>query len=96
MDSIKPKLLSRFKTKKSNRYLFIPLITICTLNGSDLLQKQEVRLKNIQQLTFSGENAEGYFSLDGNMLIYQSHDGDSLCDQIYTCLLYTSDAADEV
>ena len=31
--------------------------------------------KNIAQLTFSGENAEAYFSLDGKKLIYQSHDG---------------------
>ena len=89
MDSIKLKLIPRFKTKKNGRYLFILLITICSSNGSDLLEKRESRLKNIQQLTFSGENAEGYFSLDGSMLIYQSHDGDSLCDQIYTMDLLT-------
>ena len=89
MDSIKLKLIPRFKTKKNGRYLFILLITMCSSNGSDFLEKQEVRLKNIQQLTFSGENAEGYFSLDGSMLIYQSHDGDSLCDQIYTMDLST-------
>ncbi len=89
MDSIKRKLIPRFKTKKNGRYLFILLITMCLSNGSDFLEKQEVRLKNIQQLTFSGENAEGYFSLDGSMLIYQSHDGDSLCDQIYTMDLST-------
>jgi len=91
VDSIKPKLLPRLKTKKSNCYLFILLITIYSSRGSDLLEKQEARLKNIQQLTFSGENAEGYFSLDGSMLIYQSHDGDSLCDQIYTMDLSTGD-----
>ena len=84
MDSIKPKPLPRFKTKRSNRYLFMLLITICSSSGSDLLEKQEVRLTKIQQLTLSEENAEGYFSLDGSMLIYQSHDRDSLCDQIYT------------
>ena len=84
VDSIKPKPLPRLKTKRSNRDLFMLLITICSSSGSGLLEKQEVRLKKIQQLTFSGENAEGYFSLDGSMLIYQSHDRDSLCDQIYT------------
>ena len=89
MDSIKPKFIPRFKTKKNGRYLFILFITICSSNGSDFLEKQEIRLKNIQQLTFSGENAEGYFSLDGSRLIYQSHDGDSLCDQIYTMDLST-------
>ena len=43
----------------------------------------EYKLRNIQQLTFYGENAEAYFSADGESLIFQSHDGDSLCDQIY-------------
>ena len=96
MDSIKLKLIPRFKTKKNGNYLFILLITICSSNGSDFLEKQEVRLKNIQQLTFSGENAEGYFSLDGSMLIYQSHDGDSLCDQIYTMDLSTKETKLEI
>ena len=43
----------------------------------------EIRLKNIKQLTFSGENAEAYFSIDGEYLIFQAHEGDILCDQIY-------------
>ena len=43
----------------------------------------EVHFKNIRQLTFSGENAEAYFSSDGRRLIFQAHDGDELCDQIY-------------
>ena len=45
--------------------------------------KNENRLLNIRQLTFSGENAEAYFSATGEQLIFQAHDGDSLCDQIY-------------
>lgn len=48
-----------------------------------LIQEKEIRLSNLRQLTFSGENAEAYFSNDGERLIFQSHDGDSLCDQIY-------------
>ena len=48
-----------------------------------LLEKEEGRLFNVRQLTFSGENAEAYFSADGKRLVFQSHDGDSLCDQIY-------------
>ncbi|SVA77977.1 uncharacterized protein METZ01_LOCUS130831 [marine metagenome] len=48
-----------------------------------LIVEGESHFKNITQLTFSGENAEAYFSPDGKKLIYQSHDGDSLCDQIY-------------
>ena len=53
-------------------------------NHSDvIIQHGEKYFKNIKQLTFSGENAEAYFSCDGKELIFQSHDGDSLCDQIY-------------
>ncbi len=48
-----------------------------------LIQPGENHFVNLQQLTFSGENAEAYFSKDGSKLIFQSHDGDSLCDQIY-------------
>ena len=48
-----------------------------------LIQPGESHFINLQQLTFSGENAEAYFSRDGKKLIFQSHDGDSLCDQIY-------------
>ena len=48
-----------------------------------LIQPGESHFNNLRQLTFSGENAEAYFSKDGKKLIFQSHDGDSLCDQIY-------------
>ena len=50
---------------------------------STLQHPQEKRLRNIRQLTFSGENAEAYFSHDDKRLIFQSHDGDGQCDQIY-------------
>ena len=50
---------------------------------NDLIQEKEIRFSNLRQLTFSGENAEAYFSSDGKKLIFQSHDGDSFCDQIY-------------
>jgi len=52
-------------------------------NKKTLLVDGEVRFANIRQLTFSGENAEAYFSNDGKMLVFQSHDGDVECDQIY-------------
>jgi TolB protein len=49
----------------------------------------EPHLTNIRQLTFSGKNAEAYFSPDGYTLVYQSTlelDGKTLrsCYQIYT------------
>ena len=51
--------------------------------------KAEPHLANIKQLTFSGKNAEAYFSPDGYKLVYQSTlepDGKTLrsCYQIYT------------
>ena len=48
-----------------------------------LIQEGETHFMNFRQLTHSGENAEAYFSVDGKSLIFQAHDGDSLCDQIY-------------
>jgi len=51
--------------------------------------RPEPHLANIRQLTFSGKNAEAYFSPDGYKLVYQSTlepDGKTLrsCYQIYT------------
>ena len=45
---------------------------------------QEKHLKNIKQLSFSGENAEAYFSADDKHLIFQSTRDGRKCDQIYT------------
>jgi Tol biopolymer transport system component len=50
----------------------------------DLRDAREVRLRNVRQLTFSGENAEAYWSSDGTRLIFQAHDGEQPCDQIFT------------
>ena len=44
---------------------------------------REVHLSNVKQLTFGGENAEAYFSFDGQELIFQSTRGGGECDQIY-------------
>jgi Tol biopolymer transport system component len=43
----------------------------------------EKHLRNVRQLTFGGENAEAYFSADGKHLIFQSHAGETSCDQIF-------------
>ena len=67
---------------KINRILFfqiIALFTCLTTIG------QEKNLKNIQKLTFGGDNAEAYFSPDGKKLTMQVNNpkmGMS-CDQIY-------------
>src|SRR5688572_30439000 len=44
----------------------------------------ETHLSNIRQLTFGGENAEGYFSPDEKQLVLQSTRPPYACDQIFT------------
>jgi TolB protein len=51
--------------------------------AAPLILPQETHLSNMRQLTFSGENAEAYFSFDGTKLSFQST-GEHPCDQIYT------------
>lgn len=44
----------------------------------------ERHLKNVQQLTFGGDNAEAYWSFDSKDLVFQRTDHQQvLCDQIY-------------
>jgi Tol biopolymer transport system component len=45
---------------------------------------KEKHLKNIRQLTYTGENAEAYFSFDGQKIIFQSTRGPYKCDQLFT------------
>lgn len=52
---------------------------------------REVRLRNLRQLTFGGENAEAYFSADGKQLIFQSTRPPFRCDQIFIMNLDGSD-----
>jgi len=47
-------------------------------------EAREVHLGNIKQLTNGGENAEAYFSLDGQEIIFQSTREPYKCDQIFT------------
>jgi len=44
----------------------------------------EAHFGEIRQLTFDGQNAEAYFSPDGQELIFQRQTSDSTCDQQYT------------
>jgi TolB protein len=44
----------------------------------------ETHLKNLKQLTSGGQNAEAYFSLDGNKLSFQSTRPPFECDQIFS------------
>lgn len=62
-----------------------------SLVTQSLALPQEKHLRNVKQLTFGGENAEAYFSSDGQMLIFQSTRGGHECDQIYTMNVDGSD-----
>jgi TolB protein len=44
---------------------------------------KEVHLRNIRQLTFGGENAEAYFSMDNRQIAFQSTRAPYKCDQIF-------------
>ena len=58
--------------------IIFSLITFFSINHiptsqkqhNDLIQEKELRLSNLRQLTFSGENAEAYFSNNGDSLIF--------------------------
>ncbi len=51
-----------------------------------LRYETEKHFKNVRQLTFGGNNAEAYFSFDGQQLSFQSDFADwgAKCDQIFT------------
>ena len=60
--------------------------------ASDSAGAHESRhLTNIRQLTHGGENAEAYFSHDGQRLIFQSTRDGRTCDQQYTMRVDGSD-----
>jgi Tol biopolymer transport system component len=56
------------------------------VTNDSLRYDQEVHLKNIKQLTFGGNNAEAYWSMDDRELVFQSDWGainNAGCDQIF-------------
>lgn len=58
-------------------------------SGPLAVPEEAKHLKNVRQLTFGGQSAEAYFSLDDKYLIFQ-HQGDGVpCDQIYTIAVDT-------
>ncbi|MAQ31335.1 MAG: hypothetical protein CMD26_01180 [Flavobacteriales bacterium] len=58
---------------------------INTSSDKVLLYDGETNLKNIKQLTFTGDNAEAYWSFDDSKLVFQvkNSDWDLDCDQIF-------------
>ncbi len=56
-----------------------------TADGDTLLYPEEHHFNNLQQLTFGGDNAEAYFSFDGQWIVFQrTNPKEGLnCDQIF-------------
>lgn len=78
--------------KHLTRAILVLTVTFAAFShGDDLAFKGEKHLKNIKQLTFSGQNAEAYFSSDGKKLIFQSTRDALGCDQIFTMNIDGSD-----
>ena len=50
-----------------------------------MIHPDETRLRNLRQLTFGGQNAEGYWSADGKSIVYQGMNEAEgvMCDQQY-------------
>lgn len=64
--------------------IIITTFSLVSAQENSLAVAGEKQLRNIRQLTFGGENAEAYFSLDGKRLSFQSKRDGRGCDQIYT------------
>lgn len=67
-------------SKNPNHHSPIPTNPIDTIH-----YPEEKHFKNVQQLSFGGDNAEAYFSFDGKWIIFQKTDPSEgiSCDQIY-------------
>ncbi|MFV1983650.1 MAG: TolB family protein [Thiohalomonadales bacterium] len=59
--------------------------------GKAKIYSGEKHFKNLKQLTFGGENAEAYFSLDNKELIFQSTRNGLKCDAIFRMKVDGSD-----
>lgn len=72
-------------------YIIILISILISCNQKNHIEEnrlkypKEVHLKNIQQLTFGGDNAEAYWSFDDSKLVFQAKNKKwgALCDQIY-------------
>src|SRR5688572_14626856 len=61
------------------------LTTLTAFSNDTLHYPEETHFKNVQQLTFGGDNAEAYWSYDGKYIVFQraSAKDDIACDQIF-------------
>jgi TolB protein len=61
------------------------------LAGPAVIHSEETHFRNLRQLTFGGQNAEGYWSADGKRIVYQRMNEAEgvMCDQEYVADLAT-------
>ena len=82
-----------FKNSPKERALiFFCVISISVCQSTiaqGLVVEGEGHFAAVRQLTFGGQNAEGYFSFDGSKLIFQSTRDSFQCDQQYVMDLQT-------
>lgn len=65
--------------------LFFCLLAASLATAAEPLHYEgEIHLRNVKQLSFGGENAEAYFSIDGAEFVFQSTRDSFQCDQIFT------------
>jgi Tol biopolymer transport system component len=69
------------------------LLAAAPLAAGTLHDPREVRLAEVRQLTFGGENAEAYWSFAGERLVFQSTRPPYACDQIFTMPAFESGEA---
>jgi TolB protein len=65
--------------------IHLPIAIGTPLTIDTLQYPSETHLKNVQQLTFGGDNAEAYFSFDSKWIVFQRTKANEgvLCDQIF-------------
>lgn len=77
-------------TSRAAIFAAIILVTVtANCQTSSLIVEGEKHFTAVKQLTFGGENAEGYFSFDETKLIFQSTRDDFKCDQMFIMDLAT-------
>ena len=62
-----------------------PVTPKAAANNDTIQYPEESHFKNVQQLTFGGDNAEAYFSFDGKWIIFQRTNPKEglMCDQMF-------------
>src|SRR6201747_2808886 len=65
---------------------FVIFKTANAQNNDTLIYADERHFKNIQQLTFNGDNAEAYWSFDDKQIIFQrkNEKENIMCDRMFT------------